>query len=161
MNILPTSLISNNASLRAFDIDGLLHPVKPIQQLIRINFHNLVKNQLYNFNLTNEVNFNLKLIYCYSDIANNTIQIDKLETEKIINSSILPTEQEIIYLLEITKTYQIKSTKNLDRLTLFCEPIYLLNSLDFTFASTATNTTPNNEPTTNPVTVDPNTIVFP
>lgn len=134
MKILPTSLISNNGSLRAFDIDGLLHPAKPIEQLIKISFHNLIKDELYRVQFTNKINYDLKLIHYYFDDTTATIQIDKLDKETTVDSFNLEFPQTtIIYILESNQNYQIKSNQDLNRLTLFCEPIYLLESIDFVF----------------------------
>ena len=144
MHILPTSLISNNGSLRAFDIDGLLHPVKPIEQLIKISFHNLIKNELYKVQLNNKVNYDLKLVHYYFDDTTATIQIDKLENETIINSFNLEIPQKtIVPILESTQNYQIKSNQDINRLTLFCEPIYLLESIDFVFTTEFVAINPN------------------
>lgn len=146
--LIPTSFIANNASLKAFDIDGLLHPVKPITQLIPLSIFNLEKNQVKRIVLQDFISFDLACTSFRADLSED--DDSSLQGTQSSNSNIRASiDLQIIgqgkvtehlrfsfgsypsilfnpLILEHQKTFDIRADKDINRLTFFCEPVYLL-----------------------------------
>ena len=147
----PTSFIAGNASLRAFDIDGLIHPVKPIAQLIPFSVYNLKANVVQRVIFPQNINFSLSTYSFRSDIKGDddspledgnigrgqtaVIELRVLEQERVLETLIIyinsyPTTKLNPLIIDTTKNFDIKANTDINRLTFFCEPVYLLPAID-------------------------------
>lgn len=153
LNMRPT-IINNGSgqSYRVFDIDGLIYPTKPINQLIPLSIYNLETNRVKRFSLNQDINFDLAVVSFYADVTvddnivmpesgrppsetDTTLNIYVLEGEKVVNHIIFrftssPTEKFAPIIFDHTKKFDIRLTTNANKITFFCEPIYLLPAID-------------------------------
>lgn len=152
INLQPATLINSNKSFRAFDLDGLTHPVRPIPQIIPLSIYNLEKNKVKRFTLHDDINFDLGVTSFRADIKNddgNLLQdgvqqprfsyvqaiVNVLEQERIIENlnfwfTSYPANIANHIIFDHTKTYEVKVNGDVNRLTFFCEPIYLLPGIE-------------------------------
>ena len=158
MNILPSSLISNNATLKAFDIDGLLHPVKPIEQLTPIIFNNLESKKIHRFSLDTNYYLALKHITCIDkefqdavlvhpddmpgtnnyEIVFKQIKDNKVKDYFIINLNVDDSNDLPSVVFTPQSSWQIYLNEmncNLTKLVLYCEPFVTFSPLEFNFSS--------------------------
>ncbi len=163
IKLTPTSFISNNNTLKAFEIDGLLHPVQPISQLVILSLHNLKADTSETFNLKDEVNFALKVSSVRVDVARDdqgspggrqptiTVNIEMLsDTNRLIEKTVF-TFQDIVsnqsthvitpaklnnFIIEPDQKYRITpvgTQMDINQLKFFCEPVYLLKEVNVVF----------------------------
>ena len=151
MSFQPTSFIAGNASLRAFALDGLIHPVKPIAQLIPLSIYNLKAATVQRINFPQNINFSLATSSFRADIkeddnspledgsinrgTTSVIELKILEEERVIENILIyfssyPTAQLNPLIIDTTKSFDVKSSVDVNRLTFFCEPVYLLPPID-------------------------------
>ena len=154
MYILPSSLISNNATLKAFDIGGLLHPVKPIEQLTPIIFNNLEPGKLHKFNLNIDYALRLKTYQLHLKIAEETAffsgEQDLEDNQKImvllksINSQnkvkdklvfTFPINIPDLIFLPQTTWIIYPFEHEISRLIFYCEPFVTFPPIEFNFSS--------------------------
>ena len=66
LQLQPDAVVLNGqTSYRGFNIDGLFHPVEPIEQLITLTCKHFNNSQIYSLNLQNYVKSDLKVIATY------------------------------------------------------------------------------------------------
>ena len=153
LNMRPTSI--NNGSgqaYRAFDIDGLVHPTKPINQLIPLSIYNLESNKVKRFSLNRDINFDLAVVSFYADVTvddnivmpesdrppsdtSASLNLYVLEEEKVVNHITFrftssPTAEFAPIIFDHTKKFDIRLSTNATKITFFCEPVYLLPAID-------------------------------
>ena len=148
----PTSFIANNASLKAFDLDGLLHPVKPISQLIPVSIYNLEANKVKEISLVKYTSFDLMIVNFRADIKEDDeqpledvelsrsyysvlLRLNILEKGKVVESlttniNSYPSVLINPLVLPHNQDFQIKANKDINRITFFCEPVHLLPAID-------------------------------
>ncbi|MDJ0691671.1 MAG: hypothetical protein QNJ41_24605 [Xenococcaceae cyanobacterium MO_188.B32] len=152
INLQPTTIVNNNRSFRSFEIDGLAHPVKPIPQIVPLSIYDLEQNKVKRFTLHDDINFDLGVTSFRADIKDddgNILQdnaeqprfryiqaiVNVLEQERVIENlnfwfSSYPATISNHIIFDHTKTYEVKVNGNVNRLTFFCEPIYLLPGIE-------------------------------
>ncbi len=151
MNFDPTSFIAGNASLRAFALDGLIHPVKPIAQLIPFSIYNLQATKIQRVVFPKNINYSLSTYSFRADIQADdnltptdgtigrgqsaAIELYIIEEERVIEHIIInfnsyPSGQLNPLVIDTTKSFDVKASTDINRLTFFCEPVYLLPAID-------------------------------
>ncbi len=150
----PTSFIANNSTLRAFEIDGLLHPVKPIVQLIPVSIYNLEADKTKEISLAKYTSFDLLVVNFRADIKEDDerelddvnlnsnsarsyvkLRLHILEQGKVVEAleTYITSYPSVLInplVLHHDKDFQIKVNKDINKLTFFCEPVYLLPAID-------------------------------
>ena len=172
MDLSPNSFIVSNEAFRAFEIDGLLHPVQPISQLVVLSLHNLKANSSETFSLSNEINFALKVssirvepihpepsntLSSIKTVAVNieTLSEDNSLIEKVtftFQDNALAADTQIItpsklsnFIIEPDKKYRITpvgTQLNINQLKFFCEPVYILKEINLVFVNNGSGTEP-------------------
>ena len=152
ISLSSTTVINSNKSFKGFEIDGLVHPVKPISQVIPLSIYNLEKNKVKRFALNDDINFDLGVTSFRADIKDddgNILQdggqqprysyvqaiVNVLEQERVIENlnfwfTSYPATISNHIIFDHNKTYEVKVNSDVNRLTFFCEPIYLLPGID-------------------------------
>ena len=138
LNVNPTSFVANNSSLRAFDIDGLLHPVQPIDQIVLLTLSNLEAYKYHQFYLDNKLNCALNLIYYWIEVptddkierpqitAKPDLRLYIFENEKVSRVQVFSEFSGLTnLLLENHKEYEFYTNLQVDYLKLVCQPVHL------------------------------------
>ncbi len=159
----PTSFIANNSTLRAFEIDGLLHPVKPIAQLIPVSIYNLEADKTKEISLVKYTSFDLLVVNFRADIKEDDerelddvnlnsnsarsyvkLRLHILEQGKVVEAleSYITSYPSVLInplVLPHDRDFQIKVNKDINKLTFFCEPVYLLPAIDINIPNLDSN----------------------
>lgn len=151
MNLQPTSLIANNQALRAFSIDGLIHTPKPISQLVSFSISNLVIDEIFHFKLKDYVDCSLLINSLTADFKqdddavlqsgsnnpaqppNTQIRVQGMKNGKVIDNYLFSAGyyfSQVMAVLDCDKDFAIKANKDLNKVTFYCEPIYLLSEVN-------------------------------
>lgn len=152
LNLTPTTIVNSNKSFKGFDINGLTHPVKPIPQIIPLSIYNLEANKVKRFTLHEDINFDLGVTSFRADIKDddgNVLQdrgqqprfsyvqaiVYVLEQERVVEHlnfwfSSYPATISNHIIFDHHKTYDVRVNGDVNRLTFFCEPIYLLPGIE-------------------------------
>ncbi|MGK7949865.1 MAG: hypothetical protein AB4368_14040 [Xenococcaceae cyanobacterium] len=154
LNINPTSFVANNSSLRAFDINGLLHPVQPIEQVILLTLSNLEANKYHKFYLDDKLNCALNLIYYWIEVptddaierlqitARPDLKLYIFESAKVSRvKAFSEFSGSTNLLLENHKEYEFYTNLQVDHLNFVCQPVHLLEKIELstTLVSRETN----------------------
>ncbi len=157
-NLSPSTINNGSQSFRVYEMEGLVYPAKPITQLLPIHIHNLVANVPKRFNLANFINqdlsvHSLRVDFQLDDDGSESnrpygvnITFKTLEQDRVIDYLIWNTNQASIdrlegYFLIHNKDLEIKSAIDLNRLTLYCEPVHLLPSVNIVIVDNSNNQT--------------------
>lgn len=152
LNLSPSTLVSGNSSVRTFDINGLTHGAQPIEQLIPLSIYDLEQGKVKRFSMKSEINFDLQVVSFRADIKDDdgsilqdggrqtvitNVQaiVNVLEQEKVseninfsFNSYPAGIANHIVF--DHTKDFEIRVNRDVNRLTFFCKPVYLLSGID-------------------------------
>ena len=150
------SFIVNGESFRAFNLDGIKHPVAPIEQLVPFSIYDLEAGKVKEFDLSKFTISDLMAVSFRADFKvddssqitdGDFSKIDLRETQRasivlqIIEQGIVTERIDIgissypdslinPLILSHKQTYRVKTSENINRLTFFCKLIHLLPAID-------------------------------
>ena len=150
------SFIVNGESFRAFNLDGIKHPVAPIEQLVPFSIYDLEAGKIKEFDLSKFTISDLMAMSFRADfqadddkpVVDDSIKnsdfrelqsariiLQIIEQERIseridITISSYPSNFINPLILSHKQTYRIKVSHTLNRLTFFCKVIHLLPAID-------------------------------
>lgn len=150
IQLIPISINKENRDLRGFEFNNAVIAPQTVLQAIAIEFPALNSNQVGRFNLSNEIDCDLLVKNIDIDIkhddskditsakyhAGNTPLIFFLkdpETDKLVRKltpqvSGYPAES-FYFILRRNLIIEIKPSAGFDSLILYCEPIYISNTI--------------------------------
>ena len=149
------SFIVNGESFRAFNLDGIKHPVAPIEQLVPFSVYDLEAGKVKEFDLSKFTISDLMAIsfradfkvddnepitsttedVSFPEVQRAAIVLQVIEQERvseriIINIASYPSIFINPLVLSHKQTYRIQSSENINRLTFFCKLVHLLPPID-------------------------------
>ncbi len=146
------SFIVNGESFRAFSLNGIKHPVAPIEQLVPFSIYDLEVDKVKEFDLSKFTRSDLMVVSfrasVQADNTLNTIETGTISLKPSNNVTLQIIEQGIVaeqidlritsqptalinpFVLSHKQTYRIQSSNNINRLTFFCKIIHLLPAID-------------------------------
>lgn len=152
LNLTPSTSVYGNNSVRTFDINGLTHGAQPIDQLIPLSIYDLEKGKVKRFSMKSEINFDLQVVSFRADIKDDDgsvlqdgnrqpsstyVQaiVNVLEQEKVSENlnfwfTSYPSGISNHIVFDHAKDFEIRVNRDVNRLTFFCRPVYLLDSID-------------------------------
>ena len=151
------SFIVNGESFRAFNLDGIKHPVAPIEQLVPFSVYDLEADKVKEFDLSKFTMSDLMVVSfrasVQADNTLNTIETGTISLKPSNNVTLQIIEQGIVaeqidlrissypttfinpFVLSHKQTYRIQSSENINRLTFFCKIIHLLPAINIVVPS--------------------------
>lgn len=152
IKLSPSIIQSGNTAVRSYNINGLERTTSPISELIPLNIYDLEAGKVKEFSIKSDIDFSLQVASFRADIKDDDGSILQDGTEQARYSYV----QAIVNVLEQgrvdeninffftsypsgvsnhivfdhNKDFQIRVNKDVNRLTFFCKPIYLLDSID-------------------------------
>ena len=151
------SFIVNGESFRAFNLNGIKHPVAPIEQLVPFSVYDLEVDKVKEFDLSKFIMSDLMVVSfrasVQADNTLNTIETGTISLKPSNNVTLQIIEQGIVaeqidlriisqpttlinpFVLSHKQTYRIQSSENINRLTFFCKLVHLLPAINIVVPS--------------------------